>query len=180
MATKIDVSKTAKGESAVPAYREFASHPLQALRAQMDHLFDNFASDWRLPTLPRNLWELEPSQTSLWDRGAVDVRFEVAESDDAIELSAELPGIDEKDVELTLVDGVLTIKGEKKAEKETKEKDYYLSERHYGSFVRSLRLPESIDEGKIKAKFDKGVLKVTLPKLAEAKKKKKKIPIGRG
>jgi len=180
MASKVEVSKGAKGKGTPPAAPEFARHPLLALRAQMDHLFDEFASDWRLPSLSRNFWDLEPLQTSLWSRGAVDVRFEVSETDDAIEMSAELPGIDEKDVELTLSDGVLTIKGEKKAEKETKEKDYYLSERRYGSFVRSLRLPESIDESKIKAAFEKGVLTVTLPKRAESKKKKKKIAIGKG
>ena len=180
MTTKLDVSRTAKGNDALPAFRDFADHPLLALRAQMDRLFDNFVSDWRLPSLTHSLWDLEPSQTPPWSRGVIDPRFDVAETDDAIEMSAELPGIDEKDVELTLGDGVLTIRGEKKAEKETKEKDYYLSERRYGSFVRSLRLPGSIDEGKIKATFDKGVLKVTLPKRAEAKAKKKKIAIGRG
>jgi HSP20 family protein len=180
MANKVEVSKAEKGKKTQPAAPDFASHPLQALRAQMDHLFDEFANEWRLPALTRNFWDLEPQHTSLWSRGAVDVRFEVTESDNAIEMSAELPGIDEKDVELTLSDGVLTIKGEKKAEKETKEKDYYLSERRYGSFVRSLRLPDSIDESKIKANFDKGVLTVTLPKRADAKKKKKKITIGKG
>jgi len=180
MATKVEVSKAAKGGGAPPAAQDFSSHPLQALRQQMDRLFDNFVSDWRLPSLSRPIWDLEPLGTSLWSRGAVHLRFEVSETDDAIELSAELPGIDEKDVELTLIDGVLTIKGEKKAEKETKEKDYYLSERQYGSFVRSLRLPETIDENKIKARFDKGVLTVTLPKRAEAKAKKKKIAIGKG
>ena len=179
MATKVQVSKAAKGEGAPPSTQDFSGHPLQALRQQMDRLFDNFASDWRLPSLGRSVWDLEPLRTSLWSRGAVDLRFEVAETDDAIELTAELPGIDEKDVELTMVDGVLTIKGEKKAEKETKEKDYYLSERQYGSFVRSLRLPESIDENKIKARFDKGVLTVILPKRAEAKAKKKKIAIAK-
>ncbi|MHA1601256.1 MAG: Hsp20/alpha crystallin family protein [Alphaproteobacteria bacterium] len=180
MASKVEVSKKEKGKATVPAYGDFANHPLLALRSQMDRLFDEFAGDWRLPNLTRNFWDIESSPASLWSRGDVDVCFEVTESDDAIELSAELPGIDEKDVELTLTDGVLTIKGEKKSEKETKEKDYYLSERRYGSFVRSLRLPESIDEGKIKAKFDKGVLNVTLPKRTEAKAKKKKITISRG
>lgn len=180
MANKVEDGRTEKGKDAPPASGGVASHPLLALRAQMDRLFDDFASDWRLPSLTRGLWDRDPGQTSLWSRGAVDVRFDVAESDDAIEMSAELPGIEEKDVELTLSDGVLTIKGEKKAETETTEKDYYLSERRYGSFVRSLRLPESIDEGKIKAGFEKGVLRVTLPKRPEAKKKTKKIAIGRG
>lgn len=180
MATKVDVRKPSKGEGAPPAARDYASHPLLALREQMERLFDEFANDWRLPTISRGLWDLGPRGTPMWSRGAVDVRFDVADTDNALELSAELPGIEEKDVELTLVDGVLTIKGEKKAETETKEKDYYFSERRYGSFVRSLRLPDSIDESKIKATFDKGVLRVTLPKRADAKAKKKKIAIGKG
>ena len=76
-------------------------------------------------------------------------------------------------MELTVCDGMLTIKGEKKAETETKEKDYVFSERRYGSFVRTLPLPQAVDIGKIKASFEKGVLKVTLPKLPEAKAKGK-------
>ena len=108
------------------------------------------------------------------------MKFDVSETDDAVEMTAELPGIDEKDIDLTLSDGVLTIKGEKKSEKETKERDYYLSERRYGSFARSMRVPDSVDQDNLKASFDKGVLRVVMPKRAEAKAKKKKIAIGKG
>jgi HSP20 family protein len=179
MASKVQVSKAEKAGKATPAKRESLAHPLLTLRDQMDRLFDEFASDWRLPSLRRELFEWEPFRTPLWTRGVVDVRFDVSETDEALEMTAELPGIDEKDVELVLSDGVLTLKGEKRAEKEEREKDYYLSERRYGAFARSMRLPESVDTGKIKATFDKGVLKVIAPKRAEAKAKKKKIAISR-
>ncbi len=145
----------------------------------MDRLFDDFASDWRLPSLSRELFEWEPFRTPMWTRGVVDVRFDVSETDEAIEMTAELPGIDEKDLELIVSDGVLTLKGEKRAEKEEKEKDYYLSERRYGAFTRSMRLPETVDLNKIKASFDKGVLTVIAPKRAEMKAKKKKIAIAK-
>ena len=89
----------------------------------------------------------------------------------------ELPGLDEKNVEIKLSNHTLTIKGEKKEEKEEKDKDYYLSERRYGSFQRSFQVPEGVDTGKIDASFSKGVLTVKLPKTAEAQKAEKKITV---
>jgi HSP20 family protein len=88
-----------------------------------------------------------------------------------------LPGLDEKNIEVKLVNGSLTIKGEKKEEKEEKKKDYYLHERHFGSFERSFSVPDGVDSDKIEASFKKGVLIVTLPKKAEAQKPAKKIEI---
>jgi HSP20 family protein len=85
--------------------------------------------------------------------------------------------MDEKNIEVKVVDGGLTIKGEKKDEREEKKKDYYLSERSYGSFERYFRLPESVDADKIEASFKNGVLTVTLPKKAEALKPAKKIEV---
>ena len=92
---------------------------------------------------------------------------------------ADLPGVDEKDVEVVLSDGRLTIKGEKKLEKEEKKQDYYLHERSYGSFARSVALPFEADPDQVKASFAKGVLTVTVPKPPEVKAKQKKIPIGK-
>ncbi len=177
MAGKVQVSRGERKGS--PSRRAHTAHPLLSLRDQMDRLFDDFASDWRLPSLGRELFEWEPFRMPSWTRGVVDVRFDLSETDDALEITAELPGIDEKDVELVLADGMLTLKGEKRAEKETKEKEYHLSERRFGAFTRSMRLPESVDPDKIKASFDKGVLKVIVPKRAEAKAKKRKIAIAR-
>jgi len=179
MAKKIAVKKAGKAATPSAPPARGGGHPLLALREQMDRLFDEFLTDWRMPSIPRGMAEWEAFGGSLLGKGAVDVRFDVSETDDAIALTAELPGIDEKDVELTLSDGMLTVKGEKKAETEKKEKDYYLSERRYGSFLRSMRVPESVDEGNIKATFEKGVLKVAMPKRAEAKAKKKKIAISK-
>lgn len=178
MAKKVEVTKEEKGKEAL-APRELSGHPLFALREQMDRLFDEFMGDWRLPTLGREMFDWGRLPTPLWSRGLVDVKFDVSESDDAIEITAELPGIEEKDIELTLSDGMLTLKGEKRAEEEKKEREYFLSERRYGAFARSIRVPESVDQGKIKASFDKGVLTVTLPKRPEAKAKKKKIAISK-
>ena len=102
---------------------------------------------------------------------------DVVESEKAYEITAELPGMDEKNIEVKVTDGRLTVKGEKQEEKEEKEKDYYLQERHYGSFERSFDLPESVEPDKIEASFKKGVLTVTLPKKAEAQKAAKKIEV---
>ena len=102
---------------------------------------------------------------------------DVVEKEREYQVSAELPGLEEKDVEVSVADDMLTIKGEKKEEKEEKAKNYYLSERRYGAFQRSFRLPPGVDSAKIEANFQKGVLTVTLPKTPEAQKKEKKIEI---
>lgn len=100
---------------------------------------------------------------------------EVVETDKAIEVTAELPGMTKDDVEISLERNVLTIRGEKKAEKEEQEKERYLYERYYGSFQRSFTLPAPVEESGVNAEFKNGVLKIHLPKAAEAK--GKKIPI---
>lgn len=104
-------------------------------------------------------------------------RFEVSEVDGAIVVDAELPGMDEKDVEVSLQDNILTIKGEKKQEHETKKKNCYIAERSYGSFQRSLQLGSGIDESKVSAAFKKGVLTVTIPKAEPEKSKARTIDI---
>jgi HSP20 family protein len=97
---------------------------------------------------------------------------DVTETDKEIEISAELPGLEEKDVQVNLADGVLTIRGEKNAEKEEKDKNYRLVERSYGSFERSIALPEGVKSEDVKASIAKGVLTVKVPKpaLAQARK----------
>jgi HSP20 family protein len=98
--------------------------------------------------------------------------IDVTETDKEIEITAELPGLEEKDVQINLADNVLTIKGEKKAEKEEKDKSYRLVERSYGAFSRSLELPAGVNPDAIKANISKGVLKVSVPKPAPAQTKK--------
>ena len=104
-------------------------------------------------------------------------KLDVAELKDKYEIKAELPGMDEKDINLSVEDGLLTISGEKKAESEEKEKGYYLKECSYGSFSRSVRLPENISDDKIQANFKKGVLTVDLPKKEVLPPKSRKISI---
>ncbi len=141
-----------------PAPRTFS--PFMNLQRQVDRLFDDFTrgvgrfGEW--PELPSTM--LTPM-------------MDVTESEKEYEVTAELPGMEEKDVDITLADGVLTIRGEKKTDHEEKGKDFHMVERHYGSFARSLELPASVDPASIKATLDKGVLKVTMPKkMAEVKK----------
>jgi HSP20 family protein len=102
---------------------------------------------------------------------------DITESDKAYEVTAELPGMDEKNVEVKVAGGNLIIMGEKQEGKEEKKKDYYLSERHFGSFERRFRLPKGVDVEKIEASFKKGVLTVNLPKKPEAQKPEKKIAV---
>lgn len=94
---------------------------------------------------------------------------------DEIVLRADLPGLEDKDIEVTVQDGALTIRGERKEEKEEKKEDYYYSERRYGAFARTLMLPAGVEADKVKATFAKGVLEVHLPKVKEAKGRKIEI-----
>ena len=173
-ATKLPVKtgeKAAEPASALQAWR-----PFESLRREMDRLFDDFDRDlWSSP-FRRSMWPVE----AFWRRqlpwGAAPA-VDVVESEKAYEITAELPGLDEKDIEVKLANGGLTIKGEKSEEKEEKKKDYYLHERRFGSFERSFRVPEGVDADKIEATFQKGVLTVTLPKTPEAQKAEKKIAV---
>jgi HSP20 family protein len=114
--------------------------------------------------------------------GALAPKIDVVEGKDAIEVTAELPGCSEKDIDITLSEGAVTIRGEKKTERDEtdKEKNWHVVERAYGSFSRSIPLPFNPDPAKVEAKFDKGVLRVKLPKPAEVAKKEKKIEIRGG
>jgi HSP20 family protein len=102
---------------------------------------------------------------------------DIVEKDNAYEVAAELPGMDEKKIEAKLDNGGLTIKGEKQEEKEEKRKGYHLQERRFGSFERYVAIPEGVDSDKIEANFKKGVLTVKLPKKPEAQKPAKKIDV---
>jgi HSP20 family protein len=103
--------------------------------------------------------------------------LDVAETKNEIVVKAEVPGMDPKDIDISLSDGVLTIKGEKKQDREEKEEDYHLIERSYGTFTRSVQLPKGVQGNKVSASYKDGVLKVTLPKSEEAKKKEVKIKV---
>jgi HSP20 family protein len=171
-ATKLPV-KTEEKKSDRPAERR----PFESLRREVDRLFDDFqVGSWRLP-FARTVFDVEPfwrgGELSWGKAPAVDI----VDKEKAYEIAAELPGMDESNIDVKFSDGTLTIKGEKRDEREEKEKDYYLSERRYGSFQRSFGVPGGVDADKIEANFKNGVLTVTLPKIADAQKSEKKIVI---
>jgi HSP20 family protein len=167
--TAIDIKKT-------PATRENAPDVWRSFRNEVERLFDRFDRGMELPSV-RRMFELEPfgKYEKAFDLNVPAADF--IEDDKAYKITAELPGLDEKNIEVSLSGRQLTLKGEKRQEKEEKNRNYYLSERSYGSFQRSFSLPEGVDPDKIAATFDKGVLTVTLPKTAEAQKQQKKIEI---
>lgn len=140
---------------------------MDSLHEEMDRLFDSLAElrDDRM------FWP------KLIGRDELFPEIDETEDDKAIHISIELPGMDESDIDVSLAGRELTVRGEKKQEEELKEKDYFLRERTYGSFRRTIDLPVDIDERGIEAKFKKGVLSLKLPKTAEAQKKVKHIEI---
>jgi HSP20 family protein len=144
--------------------------PFQAFRRDFDRMVENM---------------FQGASPTRWPGGAgagagVDLKLDIGESEKEIKVRAELPGVEEKDVEVMLADDLLTIKGEKRVEEERKEENHHVVERSYGSFARSLRLPRGIDPSTVRASFDKGVLTVVLPKPAEVQQKTRKIEIGKG
>jgi HSP20 family protein len=158
---KIDLAKSTETSPARPG------DLFAAMRNELDRVFERFEHGF-------------PRWPSLFREGGGTIivpEFDVKENTDAVIVEAELPGVDEKDVSVTFANGLLTIKGEKKQSKEEKKENYYLAERSYGAFERSLRLPESVDDAKIEAKFDKGVLRVKAAKKPEAIKAERKIEI---
>jgi HSP20 family protein len=173
-ATKLPVKTEEK-----PADRPAAPdiwRPFEGLRHEIDRVFDEFGrGSWRSP-FRRSPFDVEPFWRREMSWASVPA-VDIAQKETEYEITAELPGMDESNIELKVSNGVLTIKGEKKEEKEEKKKDYYLSERRYGSFERSFRVPEGVDQDKIDARFKNGVLTMTLPKTPAAQKQEKKIPV---
>lgn len=176
-ATKVPVKTEAKKideKTEGSALQEW--RPFESLRHEIDRLFDDFGQGFGRSPFRRSLVDLEPHWARNLTWGAAPA-IDIIEKDETYEVTAELPGMDEKNIEVKVANGGLTIRGEKKEEKEEKEKDYYLSERRYGSFERYFRVPEGVDTDKIEASFKKGVLTVTLPKKPEAQKPEKKIDV---
>jgi HSP20 family protein len=143
-----------------------SSRELDSLQSDMNRLFDSFFGTGRAPN------------------GAGARRWipamDLVETDDHLVLRADLPGIDEKDVDIEIKDGVLTVSGERKTEHESKEEGYYRVERAFGHFSRSLSLPDGIDSEKVTANFDRGVLEVKIPKPEQTKPHRVQIAAGNG
>ena len=173
--TKIPVKVQEKAANVASTTQAWA--PFLSLRRELDRLFDDFGRGfWQHPTIRRSNFDIEP----LWQREVTweaTPAVDIAENEKAFELTAELPGMDEKNIEVKVANGNLIIKGEKQEEKEEKKKDYYMRERNFGSFERRFEMPEGVDADKIEASFKKGVLTLTLPKKLEAQKPAKKIEV---
>jgi HSP20 family protein len=157
-----------KDETDLTIHREREEDVFLDLRNQMNRLFDNFFDQ------PFGLRKFPGESAFVGDFSPF---MDISETDNEVTISAELPGLEPDDINITLASNTLTISGEKRAEKEQKGERYYRVERTYGSFHRSIPLPEEVNEEKIEASFKRGVLKVKLPKTAEAKKKSKQITI---
>jgi HSP20 family protein len=155
-----------RNSSPPSAYRDEDRSPFLSLHREVNRLFDDVfrTFDSRLPAF---------SSLTSFNGGWPNV--EVSETDKDIQVSAEMPGLDEKDVEVMLSDGVLTLKGEKRSEAE--DKDRWFSERFYGHFERRIPLWTEVEEDKIEARFKNGVLRIVLPKSAKAQAQVKRIAI---
>lgn len=148
------------------AVRRREMDPFMQMRREIDQVFNGMLGDWMGPMnlLDRRLGSWMPQ---------VDVNVTAKE----IRVTAELPGMEEKDLEVSLVEGALTIKGEKSEEHEEEKGDVHRSERQYGMFERTIPLPSEVDADKVQASFKKGVLKITLPKTKEAQSNRRVIPV---
>lgn len=146
----------------------------ESFRTEMESLHRNidrlFADAWSGNLAPSLLSEG-------WTTAKITPRLDVVEDDKGFRVSVELPGMNDKDVAVTLDDRLLTIRGEKKEEKEKRDKDVFRSERAYGSFRRTIELPSDIESGKIEAKFKDGILTIDLPKSKQAQERVKQIPV---
>lgn len=150
-------------KSQVPATREDFFDPFVTFRREMDRMFDDFFGG-----------TLRPAHAG-WQ--AITPAVDIDETDKEMVVTAELPGVNEKDVEVNLAGDILTIKGEKKAEHEQKNGDSYYMERRFGSFSRSVRLPFEVKDEKVDAKFKDGVLTIHLPKPAELQRSVRRIEV---
>ncbi|HEY4720873.1 MAG TPA: Hsp20/alpha crystallin family protein [Anaerolineae bacterium] len=155
-----------------------ASHPVGQLRTEIDRLLGDFLRGyWHVP-FRRSAVDVEPIWRGDIGLGATPA-VDIVDKDDAYKLTAELPGVDEKQVEIRFARGTLTVKGKKDEELDDADQDHFVSERRYGDFHRSFRVPDGVDPDKIEASFKNGVLSVTLPKTAESRRKQKKVEIKR-
>lgn len=149
----------------VSAEREQATHPLLTLHRQIDRLFEDAFRSFALPAFGS-------------DHALDWPHIELSETDKDIRVTAELPGLNEKDVDVSIEDGALTLRGEKKAEVEDKDRGY--TERSYGRFERRIALPRGVDNDHATATFRNGVLTITLPRSEAADENIRRIPINGG
>jgi len=159
MTIKNSLSKIDNREALPTRFDEW--NPFLVLRNEMDKVFDNFFRGFELEPFGKGINTFQP-------------KVNIVDSEKEITVSVEIPGMDEKDIDLSLTKDSLTIKGEKKEEKEEKGKNYHRMERSYGSFSRTLPLPVEINTEKAEASYKQGVLTILLPKTEKAVKETKK------
>lgn len=181
--TNIDVKRDQATTTPAPG-RPMETRPapmdaFHAFRQEMDRMFDRFWRGFGLPSF-RRIFEPEPSWSTGSEFAFTTPAVDFSEDDNTFRLTAELPGLSEKDIHVNLSGDILTITGEKREEKEEKEKNYHWSERRFGSFRRTMQLPLHIDRDKIAANFKNGVLSITLPKTPEGMRQQKKIDVKAG
>jgi HSP20 family protein len=145
------------------------THPVLRMRDEMNKMFDSF---FREPMIG---FDLDWPRSSL--SGGIAPNIDIEDKGQELKVSVELPGIDPDDVDVNLTDNSLTIKGEKKIEETEENEGYYMSERAYGAFQRSIPLPVEVESNRVKANFKKGVLTVLLPKSEKAREKIRKISV---
>lgn len=173
-ATKLPVRNESGAAGSMPAPQTTEWPMFANLRREMDRLFDDFGRDWfRAPTLFRDFDRMPRWSAALDLTPAVDV----VENGKGWRITAELPGLDDKTVDVSIAGNVLTLKGEKTETKDEDQKGTHVSERRYGSFQRAFTLPDGIDRDHIEATFANGILTVMLPKAEAAKVEETKIEV---
>jgi HSP20 family protein len=139
---------------------EWSEHPFDNLIREVNELFDIYRGSHRYGF-----------------RKAGSAGWELSETEDEIRVRAELPGVEEKDIHVTIDEELLTIRGEHREQKETKKRNYHVSEMSYGGYSRTIPLPAEVDAEKVKAKFKRGVLTLNLPKTEQARARRRRIPV---
>lgn len=166
MSSQITPSKT---ETKPPVRR--TEDVFDMMRREIDSIFDRWmpapALGFPAPAMPKNGF---PAET----------RMDVSETEKEYVIEAELPGVDQKDIKVTIENGILSLRGEKRQEREEKKDDYHLSERSFGSFERAVRLPGTVDDAKVDARFENGVLRIVIAKSAGSSKPQRTIEIKKG
>ncbi len=161
-----------RSENRSLARRGEGMHPVPAFRRDFERLFEEFFSVFGMPMRG-------DGQQGAMQRAMIAPRMDVSETENEIRITVDLPGVDERNIDIRLIDDVLTISGETKIERDEEKEDFHLIERARGSFARSLRLPFRVDAKDVQASFKDGVLTIAIPKPQEARERVQRIEVGR-
>ena len=157
-----------KDDAAHPASDPDRENPIATLQREMNQVFEGF---WN--RFGKGFGEVD------WPWGQSEAKSDVVQTDNAVEISIELPGMTMDDIEVSVTDDMLTVKGEKKVERQEEKQGYFLSERAYGQIYRAIPLPPSLDTDAAKADLKNGVLTISIPQSAEARSLMKKISVNK-